>query len=90
MSLSPLPTDDHVDVALKVRLSPVYTQWFQSIQRVLGPQAQSGPTASRPTANVYVGLDYFDTTLGYKVTTNSATTARPQVVVWVNGSGSVV
>lgn len=89
MSLGPLPTDQRIDTKGNI-LDRVYEAWFQSIQQWLGPQGQSGVTANRPTANVYIGLEYFDTTLGYPVFAKSATSARPQVVVWVNASGGVV
>jgi hypothetical protein len=40
---------------------------------------------------VYVGLSYFDTTLGYPVFAKSVvSSANAQVVVWVNASGGVV
>jgi len=89
MSLSPLPTDPRIDTKGNI-LDRVYQSWFQSIQTWLGPQGQAGATANRPTANVYVGLSYFDTTLGYPVFAKSATSAHPQVVVWVNGAGATV
>jgi hypothetical protein len=89
MSLAPLPTSLTIDTKGNI-LDRVYQSWFQSIQQYLGPQAQSGVTANRPTANVYIGLTYFDTSLGKPVFAKSATSSRPQVVVWVDATGAVV
>jgi hypothetical protein len=70
--------------------APLYS-WFQSIQRWLGPIGQTGVTSARPNSGVYVGLSYFDTTLGYPVFAKSVvSSANAQVVVWVNASGGVV
>jgi hypothetical protein len=78
MSLSPKPTKPFKDVQ--------YDAWFQSIQTWLGPQGQTGSTAIRPTVNLYVGLSYFDTTLGYPVFVKQVSPS----IIWVNGSGTPV
>lgn len=72
-------------------MTPVYQAFFSSVSNWLGPVGLSGPTSSRPAkggnSNVflYVGLQYFDTTLGYPVWINQL-----NPVVWVNATGSVV
>lgn len=38
--------------------------WFSLAQNILFATSQSGPTANRPTKNLYVGRVYFDTSLG--------------------------
>ena len=48
--------------------------WFQSVYQALRAPL-SGTTANRPTAGLYVGVVYFDTTL-----------SRP---VWYTGTGWV-
>jgi len=69
----------------------LHTQWqtfFHSVQQVTYNLSRSGPTASRPTSSLdarYIGMDYFDTTLGLKITLKSV---NPDV--WVNGAGAVV
>lgn len=45
----------------------------------------SGTTANRPTTDLWVGRQYFDTTLGYPVFVKSI---GPDV--WVNGAGTTV
>ena len=92
MSLTPLPTRNIISNTKGI-LEAVYQSWFNSIQVWLGPQGQSGPTTARPSSNVYIGLSYFDTTLGLPVFAKTVTpTAIPviQTVVWVNGAGAVV
>ena len=63
-------------------------QWLQRFDRVhsiASAQQQSGPTASRPTSRLWVGRQYFDTTLGLPVFVKSV---KP--TVWVNGAGTAV
>jgi hypothetical protein len=45
----------------------------------------SGTTAQRPTAGLYVGLMYFDTTLALPVFVKSL-----NPTVWVNAAGAIV
>lgn len=59
----------------------VFSRWHSII--VTGQQ--SGTTASRPTDQVWVGRQYFDTTLGKPVYVKSV---RP--IVWVDSAGTVV
>jgi Concanavalin A-like lectin/glucanases superfamily len=70
MPINPIPTDP-VIVDTKQRLTPVYQAFFSSVHNWLGPVGQSGPTSQRPvnTAQtpVYIGQEYFDTTLGEPV-----------------------
>jgi len=41
-----------------------WRNWFTQAQTILFAAQQSGPTAERPTKNLYPGRPYFDTTLG--------------------------
>jgi hypothetical protein len=84
MSLSPLPTSELI--SQKDKLSQSYRDWFQSIQTWLGPQYRVGVTGGRPTTGLYIGLMYFDTTLGFPVFLK--TIGSPNV--WVNASGAPV
>jgi hypothetical protein len=67
----------------------VHPQWqvfFHSAQQIVFNASRSGPTASRPTNALdgrYVGMPYFDTTLGLTVYLKSV---APDV--WVKGDGS--
>jgi len=87
MSLSSLPNLFPVKY-----LDSSWRAWFASIQTWLGPQGQSGTTGNRPTSNLYTGLQYFDTTLGYPVFVKTVGTNAPGNVtaVWVNASGTPV
>lgn len=49
------------------RVEAIWQQWFDRIQVVLSFVTGSGTTANRPTQNLYVGANYFDTTLNVMV-----------------------
>jgi hypothetical protein len=67
-------------------LTPVWLGWLNSVYTWGQGLGQSGATSARPTLGLFIGRDYFDTTLGYKVTVK---TVSPSVV-WVNGAGTPV
>jgi hypothetical protein len=94
--LTPYPSAAHIAMApnkegilVPLRLSPMFDSWFQSLGRVTQPLGNNGATAQRPVGSaqqpLYVGQDFFDTTLGYKVTIKSL-----NPTVWVNGAGAAV
>ena len=84
MSLDPIPTRPIITQQGAV-LDRLYQSWFASIQRWLGPVGQSGSTTNRPSNGLYVGLQYFDTTLGKPVFLKQVSTP-----VWVDATGTVV
>lgn len=90
MPINPIPTDPKITSGQGV-MTPVYQAYFSSINNWLGPVGTSGSTAQRPTSagtsNVflYVGLNYFDTTLGVPIWIKQL-----NPTVWVNASGTVV
>ena len=51
----------------------VWQQWFGQVQERLNASSLSGPTSARPTANLYIGQAYFDTTLNKPVYWNGST-----------------
>jgi hypothetical protein len=59
--------------------------WFSRINSVAQTLQQSGPTADRPTAQVWVGRQYYDTTLNKPVYVSSV---RP--IVWRDAAGTIV
>jgi len=67
------------------RPSRAFVRWFTEIFTFLSSIDQSGTTANRPTANLWVGRFYFDTTLGQPIWVK---TTSP--VVWVDATGSTV
>lgn len=85
MSLDPLPNTTHIAES-NGNITASYRSWLVSVQTWLGPIGKSGSTSTRPTSGLYVGQQYFDTTLGYPVFLK--TVGPPSV--WVNGSGSPV
>ena len=88
MPINPIPTDP-VMVDSQRRVTPVYQAFLSSVHDWLGPVGQSGTTANRPVSTpqnlVYVGQEYFDTTLGKPIW---ARTVSP--VVWVDATGAPV
>lgn len=54
------------------KVYPVWQQWFDRIQAVLNFVTGSGSTANRPTQGLYVGANYFDTTLNQMVFWNGS------------------
>jgi hypothetical protein len=86
MPINPIPTSPQI-VDLNRALLPVYQAYFASIGNWLGPVGLSGPTSQRPVPStqkfMYIGLMYFDTSLGLPVFVKSLN----PTVVWVNGAG---
>jgi hypothetical protein len=61
----------------------VFTQWL----KVISSMKQSGTTAQRPVSpGLWVGRQYFDTTLGHPVWVKQVTPS----VVWVDATGTTV
>ena len=78
-----LPRPEIVDKVGKL-LSP-WMAWFSLAQGILQAQGQTGTTAARPVNGLYVGYQYFDTTLGYPVWVKTVSPA-----VWVRYDGTTV
>jgi hypothetical protein len=88
MSLSPIPL--YTDLTAKGgATTEAWRAWLSALFGIVKPLGVSGTTAMRPIAapnNVlYIGLPYFDTTLGYMVWIKSL-----NPTVWVNGAGAIV
>ena len=64
------------------KLSVAWTRWFSSVDNYMRSVAGSGTTSNRPTKELFVGMDYFDSELGVKITIKSL-----NPTVWVNSSG---
>jgi hypothetical protein len=69
-----------------VKFTSEWAGWFSTAQRILTAASSSGPTTSRPTAGQFVGMPYFDTTLGIPVWLKTPGSSP----VWVNASGAPV
>ena len=70
----------------KLNLHSQWLAWFQQLWMFVRTLGANGTTAQRPAAALFVGQQYFDTTLGYMV---AVKTVGPPAV-WVNGAGGVV
>jgi hypothetical protein len=68
------------------QMNPEWNYIFNVLSQYVSSGSQYGPTANRPTGNVWIGMMYFDQTLGYPVFLK--TIASPNV--WVNGAGTHV
>ena len=66
-------------------ITPPWASWVQRVHDIAVSLQQSGTTAERPTAGLWIGRTYMDTTLGKPVWVQSV---RP--TVWVDASGAVV
>ena len=88
MSLGPAPTSQDLTAKGGVT-NGAWIAWFSQLFGIVKPIGTSGTTAQRPivTPNnqLYIGLGFFDTTLGYMVWIKSL-----NPTVWVNGAGAVV
>ena len=56
--------------------------WVSLVSDLLTGSTQSGVTADRPTTGLYLGRQYFDTTLGYPIWYDGTN--------WVDATGSTV
>lgn len=78
-----LPRPEIVDKNGK--MLPPWLGWFSALNNVVQTFGSNGATTARPTSNLFVGQQFFDTTLGYPVFIKSL-----NPTVWVNGAGGVV
>lgn len=66
-------------------ISTAWARWINKLWMVAGALDNSGTTANRPTAGLFVGRPYYDTTLGKPIWLESV---RP--TVWVDATGTPV
>lgn len=65
--------------------SRTWMQWLSWVHRVVSACTQSGPTADRPTTVLWIGRQYYDTTLNKPVYVRAV---KP--TVWRDAAGSIV
>lgn len=80
--LGPVP---RTEITPKAFLTAPWTAWFAQLWGLAVALGGNGATAARPTNNLYVGLMFFDTSLGIPVFVQSV-----GPTVWVNAAGVVV
>lgn len=78
------PSNDPV-LASDGKAFRTWMQWFNWIHLTAQAARQSGPTAARPTNLLWIGRQFYDTTLNKPVFVSSV---RP--VVWRDASGTIV
>lgn len=67
------------------RVLPAWSQWFTRVHAAVSALYQSGSTANRPTALLWVGRPYYDTTLNKPVWV-----AAVKPTVWRDAAGVIV
>jgi hypothetical protein len=67
------------------RITPAWAQWITRVHAAVSALYQSGTTANRPTALLWVGRPYFDTTLNKPVWV-----AAVKPTVWRDAAGVIV
>ena len=63
---------------------PPWKGWFNTAHTVLYAASNAGTTAQRPATNQFVGMPYFDTTLGKPIWLKTP----GNVPVWVDATGA--
>jgi hypothetical protein len=64
------------------KVSDKWQEYFSDVFTAIFALQKSGTTAQRPIKGLYVGLPYFDTTLGYRIDYNGT--------AWVDATGAPV
>ena len=84
-----LPLAPIVDSAGRVASS--WLQWFSRTEQTIEAQRAVGETTERPTPDrAYVGMQFFDTTLGYPIWASDVQSSGNGGVTWVDAAGSTV
>ena len=65
-------------------MAPSWIQWLTKVGLFCGSISDSGTTAERPTSSLWIGRQYFDTTLGQPIFLK---TLAP---LWVDAAGNDV
>lgn len=66
MPLLSQPTSQQIVDATGIA-TPGWSPFFSAVFRILTAITQSGTTAQRPTVYLWVGREYFDSTLGFPI-----------------------
>lgn len=66
-------------------LTRLWLRWVSDADKTLDAMRASGPTANRPTKDLFIGRPYFDTTLGKPIWLETTGPA-----VWVDAVGTPV
>lgn len=80
---SPLQGLPNEPMEVEGRFTIEWKGWLATVQRILFAQSSSGTTAQRPTAALYIGQRYYDTTLGKPIWVQSL-----GPTVWADATGA--
>lgn len=91
----PVPTEKIIDVPVRSDMNftwsgmvkPSWTRFFNQARLLLISTQESGTTAQRPTANLWVGRAYFDESLG---ALGKEIWIAKDGATWVDGTGTAV
>jgi hypothetical protein len=81
---SPLGGLPQLPMIAGARFTAAWAGWFSTVQNILTATSSSGATTARPTTGQYVGMFYFDTTLGKPVWLKTPGSSP----VWVDATGT--
>lgn len=79
-----LPSNDPV-VGDDKKAFRTWMQWFSTVHNIVQSIQQSGPTAERPTSMLWIGRQFYDTTLSKPVYVRAV---KP--TVWRDAAGTIV
>jgi len=68
------------------KVTKVGSEWLNLIWLAANSLTEYGTTAQRPTANLWIGRPFMDTTLGQPIWVQAVTPA----VVWIDATGTSV
>ncbi len=73
------------DVPEGTSIPASWVQWISKVRTFAGSVSDSGATANRPTTGLFIGRQYFDTTLGKPIFLKTVSPAD-----WVDATGASV
>tara|TARA_R110000868_G_scaffold199448_2_gene446098 strand:+ start:9204 stop:9470 length:267 start_codon:yes stop_codon:yes gene_type:complete len=72
-------------VEADLTITPSWLQWVSRIHSIVITGQQSGPTASRPTTQLWIGRQWYDETLNKPIYVRAV---KP--TVWRDAAGTIV
>ena len=80
-----LPSNSPVVSLIDGVASNAWQYWFSRVNAIIVTNQQSGPTADRPTSQVWIGRQFYDTTLNKPVFVSAV-----NPIVWRDAAGAIV
>ena len=83
MALNPFPVQSQLPVTKGMAMwTQPLANWFSRAWQILAAAEQASTTANRPTSNMWIGMPYFDTTLGIPIWWDGTN--------WIDAAGNTV